>query len=103
MKSDYYVYDEETYDGRTESLVDPWLNWIRFAEIYHSDAQKDDTIYVIEVEASGSEEDGYDQMDNVLASMIMTFEELGATNVKEISVEEALERCNVVVSESDAN
>ena len=100
--SDYYVYNEETYDGRIFSLVDPWLKWIRFAEIYHPDAQQDDSIYAIEVEAYPESED-YEEVYDVLARMINAFEDLGATAVKEIPVEEALKRCNAVVSEGGAN
>lgn len=100
--SDYYVYNEETYDGRIFSLVDPWLKWIRFAEIYHPDAQQNDAIFAIEVEAYPDSED-YEEVDDVLARMINAFEDLGATNVMEIPVEKALEKCNVVVSEGDAD
>lgn len=99
---DYYVYDEETYDGRILSDVDPWLKWIEFAEIYHPDSPQDDTIYAIAVEAYYYGDD-YDEIDNFVARMVEAFEDLGATAVKEIPVEEALERCNVVVSEGDAN
>lgn len=95
-------YSEETYDGHIYSLVDPWLDGLQFAEIYHPDAQQDDAIYVIEVMAFPGTED-YGEVDIVLAGMIRAFDSLGATAVKEIPVEEALKRCNVVVSEDDAN
>ena len=94
-------YNEETYDAHINSLVDPWLKWIRFSEIYHPDSPQDDAIYVIEVMTYPGDEYGYDEMDNIYASMIETFENLGATSVKEISVEEALERCNVAVSQEE--
>ena len=99
-----YVYNEETLDGGFIGVADPTSQWIEFAEIYHPDSPQDDTIYVIQAYAfPGAKEAGYDIIENVFARMANTFEELGATSVKEIPVEEALERCNVVVSEGDAD
>ena len=96
-------YNEETYDGRTDTLVDPLNSWLQFAEIYHPDAQQNDAIYVVEVYGYPDTEIDYLQIDSILAHVIDVFEDHGATAVKEISVEEALERCHVVVSESDEN
>lgn len=100
---DTYAYDEETFDGRTFSLNDPWMKWIRFAEIYHPDAQQDDTIYAIEVMAYPPEFGDYEEIDIVLERLVNTFEDLGATNVQEIFVEEALKRFHIIVSEEDAD
>lgn len=100
---DYYTYGygEETYGGSFYSLVDPWLAWIRFAEIYHPDAPQEDAIYAIDVITFSYEED-YDENNEVLARMVDAFEYLGAT-LNEIPVEEALERSNIMVSESGTN
>ena len=43
------TYNEESFSGSLESLVDPWTEYVRFAEIYYPDAPQEDTIYVIEV------------------------------------------------------
>lgn len=96
-----YHYGEETYGGSFFSLVDPWLAWIRFAEIYHPDVPQEDAIYVIDVITFSYEED-YDENNEVLARMADAFKYLGAT-LNEISVEEALKRSNAVVSEAGAN
>ena len=96
-------YNEETYDGRTDTLVDPLNSWLQFAEIYHPDAQQNDAIYVVEVYGYPDSTEDYLQIDGILAHVIDVFEDHGATTVKEIPVEEALERCHVVVSESDEN
>lgn len=101
QETDKYAYDEATYSGCFFSLVDPWLDWIRFAEIYHSDAQQDDTIYVIDVAPSIYDEE-YDDVDEMLAGMEHAFDVLGG-KLKEIPVEEALKRCSVTVSEGGAN
>lgn len=97
-RRDADTYDEETYGGSFYGLIDYWMKWICFSEIYHPDAPQNDAIYVINAIAY-SYEGGQDDMDDVLAGMVESFERLGATSVKEIPVEEALERCNVVVSE----
>ncbi|MBD5460081.1 MAG: hypothetical protein HDR26_03940 [Lachnospiraceae bacterium] len=97
-RQDADTYDEETYGGRFYGLIDYWMKWICFSEIYHPDAPQNDAIYVIDAIAF-SYEGVQDDMDDVLAGMVETFERLGATSVEEIPVEEALERCNVVVSE----
>lgn len=96
------TYNEESSSGSFESLVDPWTEYIRFAEIYHPDAPQEDTIYVIEVIPYIYEED-YDEVGEVMTEMVCTFEKLGATNVQEIPVEEALERFNIIVSEEGAD
>lgn len=93
-RRDADTYDEETYGGSFYGLIDYWMKWICFSEIYHPDAPQNDAIYVINGMAFSDEDD----MDDVLAGMVETFERLGTTSVKEIPVEEALERCNVVVS-----
>lgn len=97
-----YNNDEEDWDGCFESLIDPWTEYIRFAEIYHPDAPQEDTIYVIEALAWIGDED-YDEPEEVTAAMVSIFEHIGATNVQEIPVEEALERFNIIVSEEGAN
>lgn len=96
------TYNEERSSGSFESLVDPWTEYIRFAEIYHPDAPQEDTIYAIEVVPYLYEEN-YDEVGEVMAEMVCTFEKLGATNVQEIPVEEALERFSIIVSEEGAN
>ena len=45
-KADYYNFNEETYSGSVDSLVDPWTDYLRFAEIYHPDEPQEDTIHV---------------------------------------------------------
>ena len=97
-----YAYSEETSGGGFNSAFYPNEEHVTFAEIYHPDSLQNDAIYVVRLETylgsiSSSE------IDTVLARLIKTFEDLGATSVKEIPVEEALERCNVVVSEGDAD
>lgn len=94
-REDADTYDEETYGGSVYGSIDYWMKWICFSEIYHPDVPQNDAIYVINGMAFSDEDD----MDDVLAGMVETFERLGATSVKEIPIEEALERCNVVVSE----
>lgn len=96
------IYDEEKLSGSIESIVDPWTEYIRFAEIYHPDAPQEDTIYVIEVVPYLYDEN-YDEVGEVMTAMASTFEHMGATNVQEIPVEEALEKCNIIVSEDGAN
>lgn len=96
------IYDEERLSGSIESIVDPWTEYIRFAEIYHLDAPQKDTIYVIEVVPYLYDEN-YDEVGEVMTAMASTFEHMGATNVQEIPVEEALEKCNIIVSEEGAN
>ena len=96
------TYNEESSNGNFESLVDPWTEYIRFAEIYHPDAAQEDTIHVIEVVPYLYEPE-FDEVGKVMAEMVSTLEKIGATNVQEIPVEEALERFNIIVSEGDAN
>lgn len=96
------IYDEEKLNGSIESIVDPWTEYIRFAEIYHPDASQEDTIYVIEVVPYLYDEN-YDEVGEVMTAMATTFEHMGATNVQEIPVEEALEKCNIIVSEEGAD
>lgn len=97
-----YNNDEESFDGCFESLIDPWTEYIRFAEIYHPGAPQEDTIYVIEaLEWIG--EEAYDEPDEVTAALVTIFEHIGATNVQEIPVEEALERFHIIVSEEGEN
>ena len=94
----YYKYNEETNDGKIDSLVDCWTDYLRFAEIYHPDAPQEDTIYVIEMEVPSWDEN-HDEIDEVLTAMADIFEGIGATNIQEISVEEALKRFHIIVSE----
>lgn len=101
-------FNEEKHDGSVYSYFIPFMEMFAFAEIYHPDSPQDDTIYVIGVnvysdDVVSSWSESYDEIDDYLARLINTFEGLGATDVKEISVEEALERCNVVVSEGEMN
>ena len=99
---------EEEYDGSVYSYFFPFMKMLAFDEIYHPDSPQDDTIYVIEVNVYPDDvvsawSASYDGIDDYLAELINVFEELGATDVKEISVEEALERYNIMVSEGDAD
>ena len=101
-------YNEEDDDGSVYSYFIPFMKMLAFAEIYHPDSPQDDTIYVIEVnmypdDVVSAWSASYDGIDDYLAELINVFEELGATSVEEISVEEALERYNIVVSEGDVN
>ena len=97
-------FNEEKYDRSLCSYFDPVSTIFGFAEIYHPDSPQDDTIYVIEVnEHAYAVSEGYDEIDKILARMVNVFEELGATDVKEIPVEEALAKYNVVISEGAAN
>lgn len=96
------TYNEEGSGGNFESLVDPWTEYIRFAEIYHPDAPQEDTIHVIEVVPYLYEPE-FDEVGKVMAEMVSTLEKIGATNVQEIPVEEALERFNIIVSEEGEN
>lgn len=97
-----YNNDEEDFEGSFESLIDPWTEYIRFAEIYHPDAPQEDTIYVIEALAWIGDED-YDEPSEITTAMVSIFEHIGATSVQEIPVEEALERFNIIVSEEGAD
>ena len=101
--ADSYVYDEEIGDGRIRSIIDPNMTWIQFAEIYHPDTQQNDAIYAIEAYGYPGATLEHLQIDGILAHVVNVFEELGATSVKEIPVEEALKKCNVAVSEGDAD
>lgn len=98
----YDDISEEECDGEFVSLVDPWHHYIRFTEIFHADAPQPDTIYAIEVETFQGSEEGFEDEDNVISKMVASFEERGAT-VQEISVEEALARDNIIVTEGVAN
>ncbi len=98
----YYDEFSEEDGGRYMSLVDPWTKYIRFSEIYHSDAPQPDSIYVIEVETFKIYEDEYAVEENVVSAMVEAFEERGAT-VQEIPVEDALARDNIIVSEEGAD
>lgn len=88
-------FTEETNGGRFNSLVDPWLNYIRFSEIFYPDAPQTDAIYVIEIVAI-SEVDKDEE--TVLSAVLAAFEEGGAT-LSKIPVEDALVRNNIVVLE----
>lgn len=91
----------EGHGGVFIGMVDPWHQYIMFSEIFHADAAQPDTIYVIE--ALTSVESGeFEVADNVIAEIVTSFEVRGAT-VREISVEEALARDNIVVSEDGKN
>ena len=39
---------DETCNGQFESLIDPWGHYIRFSEIFHSEASRSDVIHVVE-------------------------------------------------------
>lgn len=97
----YYGEISEGQGGVFIGMVDPWHQYIMFSEIFHADAAQPDTIYVIEALTSvGSGE--FEVADNVIAEIVTSFEVRGAT-VREISVEEALARDNIVVSEGGTN
>lgn len=89
-------FTEETYGGSVVGFVDPWLQYIRFSEIWHPDAPQEDVIYVMDIVTQG---DAYDE-SGILSAMVSAFEQWGAS-VQEISVEDALERGNIAVSEGD--
>lgn len=96
-----YHYKEESDGGEFQSMIDAWRKWILFAELYHPDAPQEDTIYVIQAVPYAYDEN-YDKAEEVAGSLAEAFERLGAT-LNEIPVEEALERCNAVVSEEGAD
>lgn len=98
----YYGEFSEENGGEFISLVDPWTKYIRFSEIFHRDAPQPDTIYAIEVETFIGSQDEYEVEENVVSAMVAAFEERGAT-VQEISVEDAIARDNIIVSEEGAN
>lgn len=96
----FYISWDEPGNGEFLTLVDPWGNYIEFSEIFHSDASQPDTIHVVEIVTfAGGEE--YEVEENVISAMVATFERRGAT-VQEISVEEALARDHIIVSEEGA-
>ena len=96
------TYDEEKLEGKIVSFVDPWTEYLQFSEIYHPDAPQEDAIHIIEI-VPFTYDENYDEADKVMAEMVCTFEKIGATNMQEIPVEEALEKCNIIVSEEGAN
>ena len=96
LEREDYIYTEEDYGGRFTSLLDPWLDWILFAEIYHPDAPQDDAVYAITVMPYSFDED-HDELDEVLASVVNSFAALGGA-AAEIPLDEALARCRVEVS-----
>lgn len=98
----YYGGISEADGGRFISMVDPWHYYIRFSEIFHSDASEPDTIHVIEVETFVDYHDGHETEEDVILKMIAAFEERGAT-VKEISVEEAMAKDKIIVAEDSEN
>lgn len=96
------VFKEEAMGGKIVSLMDPWTEYVRFSEIFHPDAPQSDVIFVIEIKSFVGDGE-YENADEVLTGMVKAFEHrLGAT-VQEVSVEEAMARDNIVVSESDAD
>ncbi len=92
---------DEPGNGEFKSIVDPWLHYITFAEIFHSDAPEPDAIHVVEV-LTFTYGDEYSVEENVVSEVAAAFEERGAT-VREISVEEALARDQITVSEENAD
>lgn len=96
------TYDEEKLEGKIVSFVDPWTEYLQFSEIYHPDAPQEDAIHIIEI-VPFTYDENYDEADKVMAEMVCTFEKIGATNMQEIPVEEAMARCNVIVAEDGAN
>lgn len=93
---------EETVKGKIFSLMDPWTEYVQFSEILHPDAPQSDVIFVIEIKSFPGDGE-YKNVDEVLTGMVKAFEHrLGAT-VQEVSVEEAMARDNIVVSEGDAD
>lgn len=95
QEDDKFSYDEDTYDASFFSLVDPWLDWLRFTLIYHPD--QNDTIYIIDV-APSAYEDEYNTIEETLGGMERAFKTLGASNIEEIDIEEALSEYNIEIS-----
>lgn len=93
---------EETVEGKIFSLMDPWTEYVQFSEIFHPDAPQPDVIYVIEITSFPGDGE-YENADEVLSGMVKAFEHRFGATVKEIPVEEAMARDNIVVSESDAD
>lgn len=91
-----YIYTEADYGGEFDSLLDEWLDWIMFTELYHPDAAQDDSIYVIEV-IPHSFDEAFDTFDECLVELVNSFDLLGAA-ATQISVDEALARCRIEVS-----
>lgn len=86
-------FTEGTNGGRFNSWVDPWLNYIRFSEIFHPDAPQADIIYAIEI-VTISEADK--DQETVLSAVLAAFED-GKATLNEIPVGDALARNNIVV------
>lgn len=92
----FFMYLDDPGDGQFKSLIDPWCLYIRFSEIFHSDAPQPDAIYVVEV-VTFTTEGEYEIEEDLLSALAAAFEEQGAT-VQKISVEEALARDHITVS-----
>ena len=90
-----YVFNEAEVGGEYYSTLDVWLNWIQFAELYHPDAVRDDSIYVIDV-IPYSFDEKFDTVEECLVELVKTLADLGAA-ATEIPVDEALARCHVEV------
>ncbi|MCM1063256.1 MAG: hypothetical protein NC420_02100 [Eubacterium sp.] len=90
-------FTEETNSGAITSLIDPWTVYIKFSELYHPDAPQEDVIYVIDIVSQG---EMYDE-SAILSTMVSAFEQYGAT-IQEISLEDAMEKDNIAVSEGGA-
>lgn len=97
----FVMSQDEPGNGEFKSIVDPWLHYITFAEIFHSDAPEPDAIHVAEV-LTFEYGDEYSVEENVVSEVAAAFEERGAA-VREIAVEEALARDHITVSEEDAD
>lgn len=99
-KESSYTYTETDKDGSFYSLNDPWTQFIDFAEIWHPGAS--DAIHVIEIKTY-DDDDTFNNVDENTAALVETLKALGATDVQEVPVEEALTRCNIAVSSKGAN
>lgn len=99
-KESSYTYTEADKDGSFYSLNDPWTQFIDFVEIWHPGAS--DAIHVIEIKTYDYD-DTFDEISENQAALVETLKALGATDVREVPVEEALTRCNIVVSSESGN
>lgn len=93
LRKSKYTHSEAADDGGMYDSAEIWdmgtTDFLAFGffEIYHPDASQEDTIHVL----TWPEWYEYDIVDRL--------EGIGATNVQEISVEEALKRFHITVSE----
>ena len=101
-KESRYTITESDHNGEFDSLNDPWTEYITFSEIWHSGASPEDVIHVIEIKTYDYD-DSFDELDEVKDALVQTLMAVGAVDVQEIPVEEALTRCSIVISSESAN